>query len=77
VLGMEFQKSPSNGSRVTSDKVCDIHMSVYRNITPYCSQQDTTFLDLFILTGALHVSGGSSAYYQEHITVRTTSGIFN
>ena len=77
MLGMVFQKSPSNGSRVTSDKLCDIHMSVYRNITPYCSQQDATFLDLFILTDAVHVSGGSSAYHQEHITVRTASGIVN
>ena len=29
----------------------------------------TTFLDLFISTDALHVSGGSSAHHQEHITV--------
>jgi len=29
------------------------------------------FLILFISTDALHVSGGSSAHHQEHITVRT------
>jgi len=40
-------------------------------------QQDGTFLDLFISTDALHVSGGSSAHYQEHKTVRTASGIVN
>ena len=36
-----------------------------------------TFLDLFIPTDALHVSGGSSAHHQEHITVHTASGILN
>jgi len=33
------------------------------------------FLILFIFTEALHVSGGSSAHHQEHITVHTASGI--
>ena len=33
------------------------------------------FLTLFIFTDALHVSGGSSAHHQEHITVHTASGI--
>jgi hypothetical protein len=33
------------------------------------------FLNLFIFTEALHVSGGSSAHHQEHITVPTASGI--
>jgi hypothetical protein len=28
------------------------------------------FLDLFILTDPLHVSGGSSAHYQEHMYVQ-------
>jgi len=42
-----------------------------------CIQQDATCLDLFIFTGALHISGGSSAHHQEHITVHTTSGIVN
>jgi len=53
----------------------DILMSVHRNIIPNYSQQDATFLDLFISTDALHVSGGSSALHQEHITVHTASGI--
>jgi len=55
----------------------DIHMSVHRNIIPNYSQQDATFLDLFIFTDALHVSGGSSAHHQEYITVHTASGIVN
>ena len=54
-----------------------IRMSVHRNIIPNYSQQDATFLDLFIFTDALHVSGGSSAHHQEHITVHTASGIVN
>ena len=33
------------------------------------------FLNLFIFTNALHISGGSSAHHQEHITVHTASGI--
>jgi hypothetical protein len=44
---------------------------------PNYSQQDATFLDLFIFTDALHVSGGSSAHHQEHITVHIASGIVN
>jgi hypothetical protein len=31
------------------------------------------FLNLFIFTDALHVSGGSSTHHQEHITVHTTN----
>jgi len=42
---------------------------------PNYNQKDVTFLDLFISTDALHVSGGSSAHHQEHITVHTASGI--
>jgi len=62
----------------TYKNVLDIHMSVHRNIIPNYSQQDATFLpDLFISTDALHVSGGSSAHHQEHITVHTPSGIVN
>jgi hypothetical protein len=45
-------------------------------ITNY-NQQDATFLDLLISTDALHVSGGSSAHHQEHITVHTATGIVN
>jgi hypothetical protein len=37
--------------------------------------EGATFLGLFIFTEALHVSGGSSAHHQEHITVHTASGI--
>jgi hypothetical protein len=33
------------------------------------------FLNLFIFTDALHVSGGSSVHHQEHKTVHTASGI--
>ena len=53
----------------------DIHMSVHRNIIPSYNQQYATFLDLFISKEALHVSGGSSAHHQKHITVHTASGI--
>jgi hypothetical protein len=35
------------------------------------------FFYLFIFTDALHVSGGSSAHHQEHITVQTASDIVN
>jgi len=55
----------------------DIHTSVHHNIIPNFSEQDATFLDLFIFTDAAHVSGGSSAHHQEHITVHTASGIVN
>jgi len=55
----------------------DIRMSVNLNIIPNYSQQDATFLDLFISTDDLHVSGGSSAHHLEHITVHTASGIVN
>jgi hypothetical protein len=33
------------------------------------------FLNLFIFTDALHVSGGSSAHHHEHITSHTASGM--
>jgi len=46
-------------------------------MVPNYSQQDSTFLDLFIFTDAVHVSGGSSAHHQEHLTVHTASGIAN
>jgi hypothetical protein len=48
-----------------------------RNSVSNYSQQDATFLDLFIFTDALHVSGGSSAHHQEHITGHTASGFVN
>jgi hypothetical protein len=41
------------------------------------SQRDAAFLDLFIFTEDLHVSGGFSAHHQENVTVRTASDIFN
>jgi len=52
-------------------------MNVHHNVISSYSQQDTTFLDLFISEDILHVSGGSSAHHQEHITVHTASGIVN
>jgi len=54
-----------------------IHISVHRNIIQNYSQQDATFLDLFIFTNAVHFSGGSSAHHQEHMAVHTASGIVN
>jgi hypothetical protein len=47
------------------------------NVIPNYIQQDAAFLGLFTFTGALHVSGSSFAYHQEHITVHTASGIVN
>jgi len=46
-------------------------MPVLPNIIPNSNQQGATLLDsfIFIFTDALHVSGGSSAHHQEHITV--------
>jgi hypothetical protein len=44
--------------------IFDIRMSVHHNIIPNCSEQDGTFLDLFLFTDAVHVSGGSSAHHQ-------------
>ena len=49
----------------------------HQNIFPNYNQQNGTFLDLFISTDALHVSGGSYARHQENITVHTASGIVN
>jgi hypothetical protein len=43
-------------------------------IIPNYNQQDATFLDLYISTDFLHVSGGSSAHHQEHVTVHSASG---
>jgi hypothetical protein len=50
------------------------HQKYLKDIPNY-SKKDATFFDLFIFTKALHVSGGSSAHHQEHITVHTASGI--
>jgi len=35
------------------------------------------FLNLFIFKDVVHVTGGSLAHHQEHITVHTASGIIN
>jgi len=43
-------------------------------LIPNYSQQEATFLDLFISADAVHVSGGSSAHHQKHITLHTASG---
>jgi hypothetical protein len=45
-----------------------VHISVHRNIIPNYSQQDTKFLDLFIFTDAVRVSGCFYAHHQEHTT---------
>ena len=50
---------------------------VVRNRVPNYYHQDAKFLNLFISTDAVHVSGVSSAHHQEHITVHTASGIVN
>ena len=54
----------------------DIRISVNRNIIINYSQKVATFLE-FISMDALHVSGGSFAHRQEHITLYTASGIVN
>jgi hypothetical protein len=51
--------------------------SCIARIIPNYNQQDATFLDLFISTDVLHVSGGSSAHHLEHTTVHTASGTVN
>jgi hypothetical protein len=62
---------------MTAEYATSIHKSVHRNIITNYSQQDVTFLDLFIFTDALHVSSGFSAHNQEHTSVHTASGIVN
>ena len=52
-------------------------MFVHRKYISKLQPTRFKFLDLFISTDALHVSGGSSAHRQEHITVNTTSVIVN
>jgi len=48
---------------------------LHTSLVPNYNQQDATFLDLFISTDALHVSGGSFVHHQEHKTVHKASGI--
>jgi len=63
---------------VAGGKVLQISgINIAYPIIPSYSQQDATFLDLFICKDALHVSGSSSAHHQEHTTVQTASGIVN
>jgi hypothetical protein len=62
---------------MTNTSGSDIRISVHRNTVQNYSQQDAVFLDLFIFTNALNVSGGSSAHHQEHITVHTATVIVN
>jgi hypothetical protein len=50
----------------------EVELTTYLQITAIKMQR---FLNLFIFTDALHVSGGSSAHPQGHITVHTASGI--
>ena len=45
------------------------------DLIPNYNQQDAMFLDLFVSTDALHVSGGSFDDHQEHITAHTALGI--
>jgi hypothetical protein len=55
-----------------------MHLTItVTEVIPSYSQQDATFLDLFISKDVLHVSGGSYAHHQEHTTVQTASGIVN
>jgi hypothetical protein len=56
-----------NYNKIIKDRQCNSNYS----------QQDATFLDLFIFTEALYVSGSSSAHHQELITVHTALGIVN
>jgi hypothetical protein len=58
------------------------HCCTTHKTTEYLHLQITaskiqSFLNLFIFTDAVHVSGGSSAHHQEQITVHTASGIVN
>ena len=53
-----------------------IHPCIVNIILNY-DQRNAASLDLFISTDALHVSGGSSAHHQEHITVHTASVMVN
>ena len=62
--------------QVRSRSLTFIHPCI-TNIFPSYNQQDATFLDLFVSTDALHVSGSSSAHHQEHKTVHTASGTVN
>jgi len=65
---------------LSNQGICDRRREDHRRvmkIIPSYSQQDATFLDVFISKDALHVSGDSSVHHQEHTTVQTASGIVN
>jgi hypothetical protein len=64
-------------SSITFYRMCLNFADEYFPIIPNYNQHDATFLNLFISTDAVHVSSGSSDHRQEHITVRTASGIVN
>ena len=81
-MGHEFGQSPPSRGEVKRERNYNRDFLIFIclfivNIIPNYNQQDATFLNLFISTDALHVSGGSSAHHQEHITVHTASGIVN
>ena len=69
-------KNVTVSTRQTSHTL-DIHMSVHRKYNYKLQPTRCNVSYLFISTDALHVSGGSSAHHQEHITVHTASGIVN
>jgi len=64
-------------SASTSCAIVNEIPKLIKNTIPNYSHQHATFLNSFISTDALHVSGGSSAHHQEHISVPTASGIVN
>ena len=70
-------KCASWGKRVFFNFFLTFMCPCIANIIPNYYQQDAAFLNLFISTDALHVSGGSSAHHQEHTTVHTASSIVN
>ena len=58
-------------------KLSSFLLSSNKTLIPNYNRQDATFLDLFISTVTLHVSNGSFAHHQKHVTVHTSSGIVN
>ena len=68
---------PKPKATISIEIITDFLTNENSIVIPNYNQQDATFLDLFISTDALHVSGGSSAHHEEHITVHTASGIVN
>jgi hypothetical protein len=60
---------------INSNFMCE-YSAQYIFVLPSYNQQDATFIELSF-TDALHVSVGSSAHHQEHITVHTALSIVN